>query len=606
MSRRTVGRLGLLAWAVVLVGWAGAARAQNGYAVSASIQPERGITDADPVRLIVHVELPPQAERVPDLVAPSMRGLVNLSVRSGPAGQFTSSYVNGRVSKSYALTYTLVPRQAGEAEVPALELSIDGVTYRTEPIRFSVAAAPAVTGPPRRGDPRRAGREAQADVFLRAELGKREAWVGEPISLSLTLYTAEQVSNAVLSTEPTLRDFWVEELEVDPEGDAFTTSVDGRPYRAYPILRRIVVPQTAGSFEIDPWVIQLEARVRSNDPFDFSFFGRRQTIVRRSEPLTLRVEPLPAAGRPQGFEFAVGRYELRAAVDRQEARVNDAVALRAVVEGEGLLKLSGPPVFETPSELKVLEPKITESFESRGGRILSRKSWEWIVIPLTPGEMELPELRFPFFDPAAGTYRVASARLAPLVVRRAGPEAETLAGRADLQIQRRDIEFIKALRGPLRERTPRAHERPVFIALLLSPLAWGPALIVLGRRRERLERDRGLARSRRARARARRRLQAARKRMEQLDSVTFHQDVARALVEYVGDRFDRSAAGLTYDAADELLAGRDVAPELRRRLRACLETCDFARFVPAAGKSERRLEVLAEAGAIVDELERAL
>ena len=94
-------------------------------------------------------------------------------------------------------------------------------------------------------------------------------------------------------------------------------------------------------------------------------------------------------------------------------------------------------------------------------------------------------------------------------------------------------------------------------------------------------------------------------RADQVDAATFHEEVARALVEYVADRFNRSATGLTYDLADELLSQRNVDVELRRRYRACLETCDFARFVPASAKSERRSEVLEQALALLAELERA-
>jgi hypothetical protein len=115
-----------------------------------------------------------------------------------------------------------------------------------------------------------------------------------------------------------------------------------------------------------------------------------------------------------------------------------------------------------------------------------------------------------------------------------------------------------------------------------------------------------LARSRRARARARKRLRTARRNLGQTDSAAFHEEVARALVEYIADRFNRAATGLTYDVADELLASRAVDAELRREFRGCLETCDFARFVPAAGETERREETLLQADALVERLERAL
>ena len=83
-------------------------------------------------------------------------------------------------------------------------------------------------------------------------------------------------------------------------------------------------------------------------------------------------------------------------------------------------------------------------------------------------------------------------------------------------------------------------------------------------------------------------------------------DFADITIEYVADRFNRSPAGMTYELADDLLASRNVDSDLRRRYRSCLEQCDFARFVPASSQAERRIEVLEDAGKIVEELERAL
>jgi hypothetical protein len=141
----------------------------------------------------------------------------------------------------------------------------------------------------------------------------------------------------------------------------------------------------------------------------------------------------------------------------------------------------------------------------------------------------------------------------------------------------------------------------VFLPLLLVPL-----VILIGRRRARLQQDQGLARSKRARSRAKRRFRGAQRRLESPDAAAFHENVARTLVEYIADRFNRAAAGLTYDIADELLASRGIAPELRRRFRSCLETCDFARYVPAAAESARRTELLKEAIAVVEALEKKL
>ena len=68
---------------------------------------------------------------------------------------------------------------------------------------------------------------------------------------------------------------------------------------------------------------------------------------------------------------------------------------------------------------------------------------------------------------------------------------------------------------------------------------------------------------------------------------------------------NRAAAGLTYEAADRLLADKEIDPPLRQRFRACLEACDFVRFLPEASETGRRVEILDEAADILEQLERA-
>jgi hypothetical protein len=142
----------------------------------------------------------------------------------------------------------------------------------------------------------------------------------------------------------------------------------------------------------------------------------------------------------------------------------------------------------------------------------------------------------------------------------------------------------------------------VFLALFAIPWALVPFGIWWGRRRERLQTDTGFARSRRAARAAARRLAKSAARG---DGAGFHEEVAGALVDYVADRTNRSAAGLTYEEVDHLLASHGVGEDLRRRYRACVERCDFARFVPDARSSASRAEVAAEARAILTALEAA-
>ena len=129
--------------------------------------------------------------------------------------------------------------------------------------------------------------------------------------------------------------------------------------------------------------------------------------MRKTRAWTVKVKPLPEEGRPDDFTGVVGSYRLRVTADRSEAAVNEAIVLRATVEGEGSLHGIPPPALDAPADLKVFEPKSDESSTVRDGKVYSKKTWEWVLVPLAPGELTAPRVRFPYFDFHAGKYAVA-------------------------------------------------------------------------------------------------------------------------------------------------------------------------------------------------------
>ena len=610
MTRRDLRIGAVLAALAVGCAW-GEPRAADDLRVRAWVEPGPTVNDAEPFALAVAVE----GTEVPDVSIDRLTGLTNLRVLSGPFKSQSSSFelrgTSLQRSASVILRYTLLAEGPGPAEIPSLEVRVGSRTMRTEAIRIqAVRGRPgAAAGPQRR--PRAGARDRQAepaDVLLRAECRPTEAWIGQPILLEVVLFAAGgEVERFSWLDPPSLEGFWVEDVAVDPNAERTRAEIGGRPYVSYPVMRRVLVPTSAGDLEVAPFTGQIQVRRSTGDLFeDFFLQGRGSIAVRTTDPIRIRVKPLPEQGRPEDFSGAVGSFRVRATFDRREARVDDAIGLRVSVEGDGLLETVRAPSLDAPQDVKVFEPKTTGSVSVERGRIRSTKTWEWVLVPLHPGEVRMPPVRFSYFDPSQGAFREVREELGSLVVRRGEPSGEERGiARGAIRAEREDIAFIKPLRGELSESGPGIHRRPVFLAFVAVPLLALPVGILLGRHRARLRKDLGLARSRRAAAVARRRLRAAERRAARSDGVSFHEEVGRALVEYVADRFNRPPAGLTYDVADDLLASRGVEAPLRGRFRACLETCDFARFVPESRAEERMADVLREAREIVTALERS-
>jgi hypothetical protein len=585
-------------------------RAADDVHVSASVLPQGRISETTQIRLVIRID----GSSIPDVTSPKLPVMKNLRVAGGPSSARNSSYSfeSGRItsSSSLTLTYFLVASATGPAEIPPFDVVVGGAAYRTSPLRFNVEAgrtgpAPAAPGP---GGPADDGgdespEDASVDVFLQTRLGASSVFSGQPVRLDVTLYAAAPVNGFTWTDVPSLPGLWAEELPVDPGGDRRVVTMNGRQYNAYPVARKLVVPTRSGTLTIQPFTAQIQLRRSSRDPFaSFFSLGGLVNIVRRTTSVKLDVKPLPEAGRPADFSGAVGSFHMKSVADRSSLDLGDAVAVRVTIEGEGSLQSALAPKLAVPQEVKVYEPKTLEDAMTGADHLGARKTWEWVVVPLVPGTVKIPGPAFTYFEPASGTYKQLNAEIPELTVRRGNGPGEAIASRGEVQANTKDIAFLKMRRGPLEEARPPFHRTGAFVALLALPVLLAPAGIAYGRRRERFLRDHGFARARRAARKAAKRLDRAMHRAA--DSPTaFHEEVAGALVDYVADRANRPASGLTYDQLDDILAAKRVPPEPRRRYRSCLETCDFARFVPDSGKPQAAADLVAEARAILRALE---
>ncbi|HEX6852388.1 MAG TPA: BatD family protein [Candidatus Polarisedimenticolaceae bacterium] len=587
--------LALAALAALVV--VASARGEERFRVEAGVSPARGATDTTPIELSVRIE----GSSIPEVRAPRLPLLQNLEVVSGPSTSSQRSFVfdgaGARQTAALTLTWILRAKGAGPARIPPIELNLEGTALRTKEIRFEVGSGP--TGPQGRGSPAPATAD-DADVFVRASLGTTTAWLGEPISLEAMLYMGVQVVDARW-TPPPLSGFWSEEEEVDAQAERRRVEIEGRTYVAQPIDRRVLVPTAAGTQTIEPFTAELAvpARRRTADPFEDFFRPRVQTVVRKTSPVRLQVRPLPEEGKPEGFGGAVGVYAMQVTTDRSEAETNQAIVIRATVEGEGSLQGVAAPRLDFPRDLKVFDPKTEDESKVRDGRLRSRRTWEWVVVPLAPGTLAPVDVRFPYFDFRKGAYAVAQGSTSPLVVRR-GSAPEAPFARGEVRAQRNEIAFVRMDGGGFRTDARRWHERPAGRLLFALPLLAAPVLAIWGRRRAIRLGHRATARAMRAGKRARRGLDAAERA---LGAAGFHAALAGSLLDYVADRSDRSAAGLTHDEVDRWLAARGGDEALRSRVRAVLEASDFARFAPGADDPARRRELLAQAREVLLTLE---
>jgi hypothetical protein len=384
--------------------------------------------------------------------------------------------------------------------------------------------------------------------------------VGEPLVLTYWLDTQASVTDLQFKEAPQFAGFWAEDLErprATASGELVT--VEGESYRRFPILRKLLFPTKAGTLTLPAATFRI-ALARQ------SFFDTGGVVERATKPVTVTVDPLPDV---PGFAGAVGRFRTSASLDPDSVPLGEAAMLRFRVEGTGNLKWIDRAPEVVAKGARVFPPQAKSDLRTTADGITGSRTWEFVVVPETGGVVEVPPLRFAWFDPSAG--RIMTNETAPLTLRVEG-------GTAALPVPAAAGGAARAVGAlPLRadlDRHPVAglalSGRAVVVgagaALLLHAGLWGAG---------RLRRGAG-----RVHAASPRSVRAALRELERAGSEPMSKEQAASLVEKA-----------LHEAFGEIPDDEDG--EAARAVRALLDDARFVRYAPQLGEYRDKVRDLA-------------
>lgn len=541
-----------------------------------------------------------EVEGTTGAAAPEIAALDGFSVQYiGPATQF--SIAGGSVAQSVTHRYGITAARAGRFLIGPFEIAVGSETHRTEPIAVEVMA-PTQAGQPGALPARQAG---APDLSLVLELPRREVFLHERVPVTLTLFIgATQIDQVQL---PTL------------EGDAFSlepfgnpvqarATVGGRPYKTVR-FDTTLVPLQAGTLTVGPAAERMAVLMRRQrgDPMLDRFFGAdvfadARPHELRSNAETLTVKRLPDDGRPPDFSGAVGRFNFEVSAQPVEVRVNDPVTVTMRISGSGHLGGVAAPALEGPG-LRTYPP---QDVKAEGG--LARREFEQVLIPTTTAVREIPAVRFAYFDPGAGAYRIVTRGPIPLTVR---PGAATTAAPAPTGEDRsaedrsperlgQDIVYIKDAPGRLRHAGPGVRW-DVLLAFLLVPLAAHLGALAVARRRARLSGDPRYARFVAAGRAARAAITNARRRIAAGAPAEAYDELARAVRAYLSAKLDVPVGAVDAERVAERVGAAGAA--VVGSVREFFTLVERARYAPGTDGADADAAVdLAQR--IVRDLER--
>lgn len=557
-------------------------------AVGVSATADRtAVSLGDRVLLTVEVEGTRQA--------PTMPSLPDFQVF--PRGSSTGVQIlNGRRTITHTTTYLLVPKKVGELRIGAVELIVDGQTYRSKPFTIDVAAPgkqPTASG-------------SGKDLFLVATVSDDAPYPGQQVTYTLRLYRKVRITNASLDM-PTFEGVVTEDLG---EQRDYETTYKGHRYHVIEI-RKALYPERPGSLTLPGTTVSCDvvvqtSRQSSRWPFD-DLFGRMSTEPRRVESadLTLDVKALPSA--PDGFYGLIGNFDLKGELSRTGLAVGESTTLTLTVSGTGNAHRISPPALPELDGFKVYDDKPTGSVDHSGHQVKGRRTYTHSLVPTEPGTVTLPAIELVYFDPAKG-YRTD--RVGPFELEIGAAAAEDLhltegvigggkmAVRAlgdDILPITHDLRAVdRALGGPA----------ALVAGMLVPPLGY---LALLGwlRRRDRYASDTGLRRRQTARRNAKKAVRGIGQAAATGDPKATATATSSVLRTYIGDKLGIPGGALTPEDARTRLRARGVAADVVDGLVGRLEWAEAIQY--RGGGQDTDLEAVAdEVVQLIDAVDRAL
>lgn len=555
--------------------------------------------------------------KLPDLSA--------FEVLMGPSTSQSSSVqiINGQVTQSVSFSYIYIlrARQEGSFTIKPASIDVKGKTYQSNELTIQVVKGQAnpqnnaAAGSQQSDEqPAAAANISRDDLFIKVDLDKRNVYRGEQAMATVKIYVSPNVpiTNFEDVKIPSYEGFWTQEIPV-PNQITFNREVyNGKIYQVGILKKTILFPQQTGRIKIDPFEItclirQQVRRQRSifDDFFDNGF--RMVSAKAVSEPVYIQVKDLPA--KPDGFYGGVGNLNFSAAIDKTEAKTNEAITVRITVQGTGNLRLIEAPKVEFPKDFEVYDPKTTENLNPGNGGLSGSKTFEYLAIPRYPGQYTIPPVAFATFNPETGQYKTVSSQAFNLKIEKGSDDQSaavtSAVGKQDVRFIGKDIRYIKQNQYKLRAKMDSFYGSTLFWLMYIGSALLAVVLAIVYRKKLRENANLTLVKNKKANKVAQKRLKEAAAFLKQQQSEKFYEAVLKAFWGYLSDKLTIPVASLNRDNAMTTLTQKGVAPEQIAELSSLIDTCEFARYAPSASNAALE-DVYEKAAGLMGKFEKQL
>ncbi len=291
--------------------------------------------------------------------------------------------VNGKFSTKRELihSYEMSSERSGQSYLKNIKVKIGNETLTHKDIKIRVLS--------QKSRPR--------DIFIKAEVSKKEVFLGEGVDIRYYLYTKVPIVGAEIKKFPSLNKMIKRFHHVNEREEA--VNYQGTIYRRGLKYSARVYPERVGKVYADPLRLRIQYQKRRRQkPFgNFGFsFGGFTTKTIQNKKVTIEVKPLPAESVPSNFTGLVGKHNFKISQVKNKYLVNEAIELRMEVSGPGALENLEAPIIYSDNKLEKFDTK-SEIIET--GKSTAKKILDYTYLARAPVIKNPSTIKLSYFNP---------------------------------------------------------------------------------------------------------------------------------------------------------------------------------------------------------------
>ena len=356
-----------------------------------------------------------------DLITITAPGFEGFRVVSGPNHYKGNAIINGKLQPIENITYTLVSLDLGEKEIKGIRVS-----FKNAPEEESNAATIMLIPQPRVSFSARSSYtdvslyapSSKADLekmiadnlFINAEVSRRNCYVGEPVLATFRLYSRLQ-SASELTRAPALYGFSIMDVITINESHQEVEMIGGKVFNTSTLRKVQLYPEQPGKLVVDEMVLDNEIH------FADSIHGGTTTVEKqlKSTPIVLTIRALPA-NKPDNFTGAVGRFTITSRLLQDSISANHQGRLLVTISGKGNFIQFAPPGVHWPAGFDVFDPETTDHLDKNRVPVEGSRQYMFSFTMDQAGSYQLPGVEFAYFDAASKKYITVKSDTLSLVI----------------------------------------------------------------------------------------------------------------------------------------------------------------------------------------------